>query len=495
VSGVGPRYRILRRIGQGGMAEVFEAELVGDLGFVRKVAIKRMLATAAAEPAAARRFLDEARIASRLHHAHIVAVVELGLLDGLPFQVLEFVDGSDAQELLQRAGGVLPLEVALAITGDVAHALDHAHGALDDAGLPLHIVHRDVKPSNVLVSWAGDVKLGDFGIAVARDRTAITEAGVLGTRGFLAPEQHMRGQLDGRTDVFALGLTLHALLTGTTPLADPAVELRVLAGDSVPLDPAIPDDVRAVIARAVAPVRAERPSAGEFAEAIGAVLAPRLVSDPRSLVRAFLAGLAPQRTRAGALDALLGIDVVLDHADGEVRRFATVHHATAPTVASPPARRRARWLAVPALAALTGGGLLLARYGSHDAPTPVTSDASTPLAAALDAAPARVDAAAADAAVVVSVPPVDAARPRTRRHDDAPATPVGTGYLVVTGEELIGAAVVVDGVTAGYVPNLIEVAQGRHRVDVVRRDGSRLGVRDVEVTSFHTRNRPAHPSW
>ncbi|MBP6633808.1 MAG: protein kinase, partial [Kofleriaceae bacterium] len=135
-----PRYRILRRLGQGGMAEVFEAELVGELGFVRKVAIKRLLGDAAAEPGIAERFLDEARIASRLHHANLVAVLDLGLLDGLPFHLLELVDGVNAAQLQQRAGGTLPLPVALAVVGEVARGLDHAHHACDGAGLPLGIV-------------------------------------------------------------------------------------------------------------------------------------------------------------------------------------------------------------------------------------------------------------------------------------------------------------------------------------------------------------------
>src|SRR5580704_14934329 len=106
------------------MADVFEAELTAELGFVRKVAIKRMLGEAAADVTAAGRFLDEARIASRLHHANVVAIIDFGLLDGLPFQVLELVDGIDAQRLATRAGGRLPIDIALIIASEVAHALD-----------------------------------------------------------------------------------------------------------------------------------------------------------------------------------------------------------------------------------------------------------------------------------------------------------------------------------------------------------------------------------
>ncbi|MBA2538197.1 MAG: serine/threonine protein kinase, partial [Deltaproteobacteria bacterium] len=320
------RYRILRRLGQGGMAEVFEAELAGDLGFVRKVAIKRMLEHAAADPTAARRFLDEASIASRLHHANVVSVVDLGLLDDRPFQVLEYVDGIDAQRLLQRAGGKLPLDVALVISTAVAHALDHAHTAVDASGLGLGIVHRDVKPSNVLVSWSGDVKLGDFGIAVARDREATTEAGVVaGTRGFIAPEQRTRGELDGRTDVFALGLTLHALVTGDSPLFDIEIEMRALAGDPVPIDPSVPPEIRELLAGALALSRTARPTAAALAAQLGALLAPRLSGDSRSILRTYLAQYAAKPApRAGALDALLGIEVVRTGGSREeVARYET----------------------------------------------------------------------------------------------------------------------------------------------------------------------------
>jgi tRNA A-37 threonylcarbamoyl transferase component Bud32 len=487
------------------MAEVFEAELVGDLGFVRKVAIKRMLASAVADPSAARRFLDEARIASRLHHANVVAVVDLGLLDDLPFQVLEYVDGIDAQQLLARAGGALPLEIALVIAGGVAHALDHAHTAVDGEGLPLGIVHRDVKPSNVIVSWAGDIKLGDFGIAVARDRTALTETGVVGTHGFLAPEQRTRAPVDGRTDVFALGLTLYALITGQTPFADIEVEARVLAGEPVPLDPELPVDVRALLAHALAPARGDRPSAGAFAEAIGSALAPRIVRDARTLLLGFLAQHAPSRpsARPGALDQLLGIEVVaVDGGAGEVRRFATVHAdaepATVPSRPPPPPRRRWPYLVIPVLLAGAGGIAYVAWPARPSAPTP--RDAGSPVAVApalADAAPVPADAQAVIAEVPADAPPVKHASRKPPPKAEAPAPPPasGTGYLVVTGEELIGAAVTVDGAVAGYAPNLIEVALGHHRVDVVRRDGTHLGAKDVEVTTFHTRNRPAHPSW
>lgn len=512
------RYRILRRLGQGGMAEVFEAELAGDHGFVRKVAIKRMLEAAAADGVAARRFLDEAVIASRLHHANVVAVVDLGLLDDRPFQVLEYVDGLDTQELLARAGGSLPIEVALVIATAVAHALDHAHTACDASGLPLGIVHRDVKPSNVLVSSTGDVKLGDFGIAVARDRESRTEAGMIaGTAGFIAPEQRSKQPLDGRTDVFALGLTLHALLTGDSPLADLEVDLRVVAGGAVPIDPRIAADVRAILVRALAVDRLVRPTAGQLAAELAAVLAPRLQGDGRAVVRDFVARLAPKpAARVGALDALLGIEVVeVAEPNEAVHRFETRTARREPTAATVPLRvaapRRRAPLAIALIGVALGG---LAIYGLSRTSSPILPDAAQVVAldaAAPDERPSLLDAVeppVIDSSVVIAdgrravVVTRDAG---TRARDASisvappPDASLGIGYLqvlgAIAGEDVIGASVIVDGKTLGSIPNVFAVPLGAHRVEVERRNGTRLPAITVELTPVHNRANPLRPSW
>ncbi|MBP9208195.1 MAG: serine/threonine protein kinase [Kofleriaceae bacterium] len=556
-----PRYRILRRLGQGGMAEVFEAELVGELGFVRKVAIKRLLGDAAAEPGIAERFLDEARIASRLHHANLVAVLDLGLLDGLPFHLLELVDGVNAAQLQQRAGGTLPLPVALAVVGEVARGLDHAHHACDGAGLPLGIVHRDVKPSNVMVSWTGDVKLSDFGIAVARDRAAQTEAGLVpGTSGYMAPEQRLRGQLDGRTDVFALGLTLHALLTGASPMADVAVEIAALEGTELPLDPDLPDDVRALIAGAVRVDRRARLDAAGFVDGAAAALARRGVGDVRVVVRAFVAEHGRAARPVGALDQLLGIEVVAGAPSATgvqqlVTRAALAtpapdgqRPAEAPTVAVrgprvvdeatpggaapattedpalPPLRRRRRGALIGAglvgLAAAAAAAVAFAALGGGAGPVASRASATSvdaavtpgPVARAqiIDApGPGPVDAAemavvTVDAAVVVTSrrDRRDARTGPATRPDAGAATsdpgevvPGAVGYLQIVGEANVGARVLVDGRAVGFAPNKLSVPLGRHRVELVRADGTALPAQDLEVTTFHTFARPARPSW
>ncbi|MBA3500255.1 MAG: serine/threonine protein kinase [Myxococcota bacterium] len=506
----GPRYRISRRLGQGGMAEVFEAEVVGELGFVRKVAIKRMLGDAAADPGAARRFLDEARIASRLHHANIVAVTDVGLLDDLPFQVLEFVDGVDVQQLLHRAGGKLPLDVALAVTADVAHALDHAHRATDADGHLLGIVHRDVKPSNVLVAWSGDVKLADFGIALARDRAARTETGIVaGTLGFIAPEQRTRSEVDGRADVFALGLTLHAFLTGYTPLQDITVEMALLEGTPIPLDAALPADVKALIERAVAPARLARPSAGEFASAVGALLAPRLTRDARGLVREFLdtIDVSPNKRKRGALDDLLGIEVVPSATpDGDVRHYKTVVakkrvEATTLDILPPPRPRRTGLFALVALLVVLGGGIGVWRLASSTTTTPDAAIADAAIEPAVDFPDVAEDVA--EDVVLDAAPPLDAfvASKRPKPIDAGAPTPtpvaVETGWLqVVGGEELVGAQVLVDGGKwKFFVPHKHEVAVGSHRVEVIKPDGTKLPAKTIEVTTFHSMRNVAKLSY
>lgn len=544
------RYQMVRRLGAGGMAEVYEAVMIGAHGFTRRVAVKQIAAELALIPGLIDQFLDEARLAARLHHAGIVGVLDYGVVDGRPFQVLEFVDGVNASELRGRAGGRLPVEIALIIAADVAHALDHAHRATD-GGRHLGLVHRDVKPGNLLVSWDGDVKLSDFGIAWAHDRAAPTETGVVrGTVPFMAPEQRLRGALDGRTDVYGLGCALHVLLAGASPVEAPAAIAASLLGEPPTIAPEVPADLAAVIARACAPRPDDRfATAGDLADALGRLLAQRLDRDARGHLRGFLATLRPTRRRPGLLDQLLGVELVPAEDDPAGRpdgpptfrlRPTSPDPATAPLPPPPPPptqdagpapaddvprpapQPRRRWLAVAALGALASGGALAVReLGDRSAP-----DRSAPATAAvepsLDAAvaPGQRAAPAVDAAVDaaplddagpdVAGPTVDArvgdavarpVRPATPRPPiDAGARPADgpttaeRGWLQVAGPGLARARVVVDGVARGYAPNPIEVPVGRHQVVLERDDGTTVGPFAIEVTPFHTRTRPLRPS-
>jgi serine/threonine protein kinase len=206
------RYTILDRLAVGGMAELFKATLSGDHGFEKLVAIKKILPHLAVDKQFVEMFIDEARITAQLDHRNIVSVFELGTDADTPYIAMQYVDGLDVLALLRECARVqirLPAEIAAVIARDVCDALDYAHNALDTTGKPLGIVHRDISPGNVLLSWRGDVKLTDFGIARAAERRHKTEAGTLkGKYGYMSPEQVSGGEIDARSDIFSVGILL-----------------------------------------------------------------------------------------------------------------------------------------------------------------------------------------------------------------------------------------------------------------------------------------------
>jgi serine/threonine protein kinase len=295
---VSGRYRIDRLIGAGGSAEVYAASVLGAGGFMRRVALKRLKAELAREPEWVAEFEAEARLASRLHHANVVAVLDYGTLEGRPFQVLEYVDGVDllgleAEARTQRV--VLPPSLWLAVLAEAAHGLDYVHDARDEAGRPLGLVHRDVTPANILVAWTGDVKLADFGIAFSRGPRQHTRVGVVkGKQAYLSPEQQRGAPVSAATDVFALGCVLHRVLTGRGLLDDEAARRALLLGEPPALDPSLPADLAALVSAAVAPDPARRTrSAAAFAEACTRWLAAEGVLDGRVVVRERLGALRP----------------------------------------------------------------------------------------------------------------------------------------------------------------------------------------------------------
>src|SRR5690606_6467440 len=212
------RYRLGRRLAAGGMAEVYVGSAVGAGGFTRAVAIKRVLPHLAHDVCYQALFLREARRMAAVHHPNVVEVLDLGAYDGVPCMVLELVDGENLRALLKaadREGRPLSLAEAVYITAEVAAGLAQAHAARKDDGTPLCLVHRDVNPTNILISSTGEVKLADFGVAWAADGEAHEEGVVKGKPGYLAPEQARVERPVHRSDVFLLGLLLHELLTGT----------------------------------------------------------------------------------------------------------------------------------------------------------------------------------------------------------------------------------------------------------------------------------------
>jgi hypothetical protein len=210
------KYMLHERIGAGGMAEVYRATYSPEGGFEKQVALKRVLPNFADDVEFVTLFRREAELCSMLHHPNIVQVFDLGRHGNTYFLAMEYVDGLPMSAVLSGRGWQgLPISAVTFLGAELASALDYLHRRTTRTGEPLHLVHRDVNPPNVLVSRIGEVKLSDFGIARSAARVQLTVVGnVRGKLGYMAPEQAYAQPIDGRTDLFALGLTLHEALTG-----------------------------------------------------------------------------------------------------------------------------------------------------------------------------------------------------------------------------------------------------------------------------------------
>ena len=225
------RYQLLEKIGSGGMAEVFKARMRGEGGFEKIVAIKRIVPHMAANDAFITMFIDEAKLAAQLNHNNITHIFDLGKVDAWHYIAMEFVEGKDLRTLLKlgkERAYPLPPELALFVAAKIANALDYAHRRPAADGTELNLVHRDVSPQNILISYEGDIKLCDFGIAKAASKVSTTISGALkGKLQYMSPEQAWGKRVDRRSDVFSLGAVLHEMLTGT-PLFEGDTDMSIL---------------------------------------------------------------------------------------------------------------------------------------------------------------------------------------------------------------------------------------------------------------------------
>jgi eukaryotic-like serine/threonine-protein kinase len=300
------KYQVLQRLASGGMGEVFLALQEGPAGFLRKVVIKRMRSPIGENPAFVEMFLNEARLAALLSHPNVVHILELGQSgDGSWFIAMEHIHGRSLREVLgarSRLGTPgLPPELAARLCADTLRGLHHAHELRDAQGKRLEIIHRDVTPENVLVSFSGMVKLVDFGIAKAVSETSsITRVSQLkGKVPYLAPEQLLAQRVDARTDVYTVGCVLYEMLSGRCAFLVDAPETdlmeAVLASMPYPLEqlcPGLPEALGAVTRRAMARSPAERfASAQEMATALEDFLQQRQARVPPEEVSRFMAGL------------------------------------------------------------------------------------------------------------------------------------------------------------------------------------------------------------
>lgn len=219
------RYEIERRIGAGGMALTYRCRLAGIGGFSKRVVVKILHPDHVGEESYVRMFLDEAKLSARLHHVNVAQVYEVGDDHGVPYMVMEHVDGSNLAEITRLLGrGQKPWGHIAWLFAGICRGLGHAHGLRDDNGKALGIVHRDVSLGNIMIGRDGVPKLIDFGIAQWAQKENVTEVGMLkGKLHYMAPEQ-LRGQADHRADIYQLGVCLYWMTTGRPPFhdADPA---------------------------------------------------------------------------------------------------------------------------------------------------------------------------------------------------------------------------------------------------------------------------------
>jgi len=209
-------YLVYERLGQGGMATVHRAEKRG-VGIRRPIALKRLLPHVAADPALVKLFVDEARLASQLHHANVAQTYELGKVGDTFFIAMEYASGPTLAQIIRQclaAAGELPLTIAVNVLAQICEALDHAHNLCDETGRSLRLIHRDVSPANIIVTHTGVVKLIDFGIAKATSSSVKTQTGFIkGKFGYIAPE-YLTGKIDARVDLFAVGVVAHEMMSG-----------------------------------------------------------------------------------------------------------------------------------------------------------------------------------------------------------------------------------------------------------------------------------------
>jgi serine/threonine protein kinase len=255
-------YQLLKRLATGGMAQIYLARSKGPKVSNQLVVVKRILPHLGENKEFVQMFLDEAKIAARLAHPNIVAIYDLGAQDDSFFIAMEYIHGEDVRRMSKRAGGMgfeLPIALACRIIIDSCAGLDYAHKKTDPGGKPLNIVHRDVSPQNILVSFKGEVKVVDFGIAKAADQATVTRSGVLkGKYSYMSPEQAGAKKVDCRSDVFALGVVLYELLTSTR-LFKRSSDMQTLAAvaecNVTPpsqVNPRVPPDLDPIILKALA---------------------------------------------------------------------------------------------------------------------------------------------------------------------------------------------------------------------------------------------------
>jgi len=403
------RYQLLIPIAKGGMGQVWVARLTGTRGFQKLVALKTILPSTEDVANLESMLFDEASLASQIHHPNVAETLDLGEQDGTLFLVMEWVYGEPLDRVVKaaRAAGGIPLPIAVDLIAQGCRGLHAAHGATDSRGEPLGIVHRDVSPQNLLVTYRGVVKLVDFGVAKATQQMSrpTTTGEVKGKFAYMAPEQVHGEKLDARADVFAMGIVLYWLTTGEHPFRadNAAATLRniMVARPALPssIVPAYPPLLEAVTMKALARDKAERyGTAHEMMLALEAAVPRTSAERAETELQAFMEQIFAERLRdrTMALEASLqAADAGLAIASARPRPHLPVSQSTmravsvenAPAIfasetpsaepSTPAATPRARKVAPLAIALVAG--LLLAAVAYRVRNEHVSATARSPL--------------------------------------------------------------------------------------------------------------------
>ena len=279
---LGP-YKLISQIAVGGMAEIYMAQTRGAGGFAKLVALKLIHPNFSSDPEFVRMLIDEAKLAVQLEHPNIVHTFDLGRVEEQYYIAMELIEGGDLYRILRRASDLdrsFPLDLATYIAKEACAGLAYAHAKVDNRGRALEIVHRDVSPQNILVSYQGDVKIVDFGIAKAAMRGQQTAAGVIkGKYYYMSPEQAWGDRVDSRSDIFSAGILLYEMLTGQMLYLQEDLQMLVEMVRKANIPPLssrrkdVPPELEQIVMKALKRRAEERyQTAGEFAEALGRFL-------------------------------------------------------------------------------------------------------------------------------------------------------------------------------------------------------------------------------
>jgi serine/threonine-protein kinase len=335
-------YQLLAPLATGGMAEIYVAKTLGVSGFEKRLALKVIHPNYSSDPEFVQMLVDEAKLAVQLSHANIVQTFDLGQVDEQYYIAMELIDGADLYKILRRSAEKnldFPFDVAAFVAQEVCAGLDYAHRKCDPQGRPLEIVHRDVSPQNVLVSYEGEVKIVDFGIAKAAMRSQKTAAGVIkGKYFYMSPEQAWGDAIDSRSDVFSAGILLHEMIVGEMLYLEEDFEklLQLVRKAEIQAPstkrPGVPSELEEIVMRALCRRKEDRyQSAAELGHALQRFIRRSAPDFSRNRVAAFVHRVVGEDSAGRIEPAPASITAPSDLRDENSLLFRLADHAPLPS--------------------------------------------------------------------------------------------------------------------------------------------------------------------